>query len=120
MVESSGAGSSAATLPYRQDIDGVLEGAIGSYGLGESELRGWLGKLEPALDDLRKDWETGSLAILRIPEETSDIAPAEAAIANLMEGASTVLFFGTGGSSLGGQTLAQLAGWNIPGAADEA
>ena len=120
MVESSGAGSSVATLPYRQDIDGVLEGAIGSYGLAESELRGWLGKLEPALDDLRKDWETGSLAILRIPEETSDIAPAEAAMAKLMEGASTVLFFGTGGSSLGGQTLAQLAGWNIPGAADEA
>ncbi len=120
MVESSGAGSSVATLPYRQDIDGVLEGAIGSYGLGESELRGWLGRLEPALDDLRNDWETGSLAILRIPEETSDIAPAEAAMAKLMEGASTVLFFGTGGSSLGGQTLAQLAGWNIPGAADEA
>jgi glucose-6-phosphate isomerase len=120
MVESSGAGSSVATLPYRQDIDGVLEGAIGSYGLGESELRGWLGRLEPALDDLRKDWETGKLAILRIPDETSDIAPAEAAMAKLMEGASTVLFFGTGGSSLGGQTLAQLAGWNIPGAADEA
>ena len=25
------------------------------------------------------------------------------------------MFFGTGGSSLGGQTLAQLGGWGIPG-----
>jgi glucose-6-phosphate isomerase len=30
-------------------------------------------------------------------------------------GARTLVFFGTGGSGLGGQTLAQLAGWNIPG-----
>ena len=28
-----------------------------------------------------------------------------------------VIFFGTGGSSLGGQTLAQLGGWHIPGIA---
>ncbi len=115
MVELSGAGSSAATLPYRQDIDGVLEGAIGSYGLAESELRGWLGKLEPALDDLRKDWETGSLAILRIPEETSDIAPAEAAMAKLYGRREHGPVLRHGGSSLGGQTLAQLGGWNIPG-----
>ena len=31
-----------------------------------------------------------------------------------------MIFFGTGGSSLGGQTLAQLGGWHIPGTADEA
>jgi hypothetical protein len=34
------------------------------------------------------------------------------------DGAGTIVFFGTGGYSLGGQTLAQLAGWNIPGGAD--
>src|SRR5690606_17854171 len=103
MVESSGAGSSAATLPYRQNIEGVLEGAIGSHGLSESALRGWLDRLGPALDDLRKDWETGRLAILRVPEETSDIPPAEAAMARLMEGASATALSGPGGSSLGGQ-----------------
>jgi glucose-6-phosphate isomerase len=56
---------------------------------------------------------------LRIPEETSDIADAEAALARLSEGANTLIFFGTGGSSLGGQTLAQIAGWKIPGVATE-
>ena len=29
-----------------------------------------------------------------------------------------IVFFGTGGSGLGGQTLAQMAGWNIPGGGD--
>ena len=31
-----------------------------------------------------------------------------------------MIFFGTGGSSLGGQALAQLGGWHIPGTADAA
>jgi glucose-6-phosphate isomerase len=33
----------------------------------------------------------------------------------LSVGAKKIVFFGTGGSGLGGQTLAQFAGWNIPG-----
>jgi glucose-6-phosphate isomerase len=33
----------------------------------------------------------------------------------LSRGAETLVFFGTGGSSLGGQTLAQFGGWSIPG-----
>jgi glucose-6-phosphate isomerase len=40
-------------------------------------------------------------------------------MAALSAGAQKIIFFGTGGSSLGGQTLAQLSGWDIPGAADE-
>jgi glucose-6-phosphate isomerase len=32
-----------------------------------------------------------------------------------MDGASTLVVFGTGGSSLGGQAIAQLGGWSIPG-----
>ena len=44
------------------------------------------------------------------PKTTDDIVAAEAALARLSEGAQTIVFFGTGGSSLGGQTLAQLDG----------
>lgn len=120
MVEWAQAKSAAANLPFRQSIDGLLEPAIGHHGLSDDELRRWMAKLEPALEELRKDWETGELPLLRIPEETTDIAAAEAAMAELSAGASTIAFFGTGGSSLGGQTLAQLAGWDIPGATDEA
>ncbi|MCL4768542.1 MAG: glucose-6-phosphate isomerase [Hyphomicrobiaceae bacterium] len=119
MVGSVRARSAAHPLPYRQGIDGLLDSAIGSHGLSDADLQRWLAKLEPELDRLWQQLETGSLPLLRVPEETADIAAAEAALANLSAGARTIVFFGTGGSSLGGQTLAQLSGWFVPGAADE-
>lgn len=107
-----------SVLPFRQIVDGVLDDTIGSHGLSRADFDRWVAKLAPALNDLRRDWETGRLPLLRVPEETEDLAPAEKAMAALSEGAETIVFFGTGGSSLGGQTLAQLAGWCIPGVAD--
>ena len=41
--------------------------------------------------------------------------PSSAMPTLLRDGASDVVFLGTGGSSLGGQTLAQLAGYAVPG-----
>ena len=52
---------------------------------------------------------------LRVPEWRDDIDLAREALQRLIHGARTLVFFGTGGSSLGGQTLAQLGGWGIPG-----
>ncbi|MBX9588477.1 MAG: hypothetical protein K2X43_04175 [Hyphomonadaceae bacterium] len=105
---------------YRQAIAGCLDGAIGHHGLSEAELVPWLDRLAPALARLQDDYRTRRLPHLRIPEESTDIVAAEAAFARLCQGARAVIFFGTGGSSLGGQTLAQLGGWHIPGTADEA
>jgi glucose-6-phosphate isomerase len=107
-------------MPYRQSIAGCLAGAIGSHGLSQRELDGWLDRLAPALAELKADYHARRLPHLRIPEHSADIAEAEAAFARLSRGARAVIFFGTGGSSLGGQTLAQLGGWHIPGTADEA
>lgn len=103
-----------------QRIDGCLDKTIGEAGLTRFELDAWLDKLQPALTELKADYASGSLPLLRIPEATDDIIASEAAIARLSESAQTIVFFGTGGSSLGGQALAQLAGWNIPGGADAA
>jgi glucose-6-phosphate isomerase len=113
-------GKRAGTAPYTQSIDGCLEGAIGKYGLTPAELSRWLDPLGPAIAALQEDYRTRRLPHLRIAEDTADVAAAEAALANLSKGADTIVFFGIGGSSLGGQTLAQLGGWNIPGMANEA
>jgi glucose-6-phosphate isomerase len=99
---------------FVQDLAGCLDVAIGSHGLTQAELKIWLAKAEPALDGLRKDYETGALPLLKICEETADLDAAETALAKLSAGAQTIVFFGTGGSGLGGQTLAQIAGWGIP------
>jgi glucose-6-phosphate isomerase len=106
--------------PYSQSIEGCLETAIGKYGLTPVELGRWLDPLAPAVAALQQDYRTRRLPHLRIAEETADVAAAEVALARLSKGADTIVFFGIGGSSLGGQTLAQLGGWNIPGMADEA
>jgi glucose-6-phosphate isomerase len=105
---------------YRQSIAGCLEDAIGRHGLSQAELTSWLDRLAPALSRLQDDYKTRRLPHLRIAEESADIDAAEAAFATLCRGARAVIFFGTGGSSLGGQTLAQLGGWHIPGVANEA
>jgi glucose-6-phosphate isomerase len=105
---------------YGQSIHGCLSGAIGRYGLSEAELAPWLDRLVPAIEGLKDDYQARRLALLHILEDEADIAAAESAFAALSRGARDIIFFGTGGSSLGGQALAQLGGWNIPGMADEA
>jgi len=104
---------------YRQSIAGCLAGAIGRHGLTPGELARWLAPLGAAIAALQEDYRSHRLAHLRIAEETADLAAAEAALSVLSKGADTIVFFGVGGSSLGGQTLAQLGGWNIPGMASE-
>jgi glucose-6-phosphate isomerase len=105
---------------YSLSIDGCLEGAIGEHGLTPTELGSWLDKLAPAVAALQDDYRTSRLPHLRIAEATADIDAAQAALEALSQGADTIVFFGIGGSSLGGQTLAQLGGWHIPGMADAA
>jgi glucose-6-phosphate isomerase len=120
---ASDAGNAAAAmtrLPYTHSIAGCLAGTIGAHGLSEAELGRWLNRLTPALADLQDDYRAYRLPLLRIAEETADVADAEAAFARLATDARVIVFFGVGGSSLGGQTLAQLGGWNVPGTADEA
>ncbi len=104
-----------ASLPYRQSIDGCLDD-VGTYGLTPAELDRWLARIEPGLTALRADHAGSRLELLRIVDETADIDAAKDALASLSEGARLIVFYGTGGSGLGGQTIAQLAGWNIPGA----
>jgi glucose-6-phosphate isomerase len=110
----------ADIAPYTQSIEGCLEAAIGKHGLSVVELDRWLDPLEPALASLQEAYRSRQLPHLRIAEETADVAVAQTALARLSKGAETIVFFGIGGSSLGGQTLAQLGGWNIPGMADAA
>ena len=120
MASATNPGATLSQPPYVQSVGGCMTAAIGGFGLDAAAINRTLERLVPALEHLKQSYGDRSLAILRIAEDTQDIADAEAALAKLSDGARTMVFFGTGGSSLGGQTLAQLAGWNIPGGADAA
>ncbi len=100
-----------------QNISGCFDTKIGPHGLTQDVFAGYLDRLKPEIERLGQEAETGALPILTISRDTQDIEDAKAALEALSVGANLIIFFGTGGSSLGGQTLAQLAGWNIPGAA---
>ena len=102
-------------MTITHSIDGCLEAAIGSLGLSADELARWVAQLGPRLDTLRREARERSLPHIGILYETGDVDEARAAYERLVEGARVVVIFGTGGSSLGGQALAQLGGWFIPG-----
>ncbi len=74
-----------------------------------------LARTSGALDWLRARHADGRLPLLRLPEKRDDIAAILGYAGVLRDGTSDVIFLGTGGSSLGGQTLAQLAGYAVPG-----
>lgn len=102
-------------MAYEQSVSGCLESVIGASGLSEALLRSYQERLDPALQRLREQHAGGSFPLLQTVDATEDIEVARAALDTLCCGARTLIFFGTGGSSLGGQTIAQLGGWYIPG-----
>ncbi len=102
-------------MTYRQSIDGCLSSKIGDAGLNEHRLEQWLTLLTPRFKYLEELAQDKGFALFRVLGETAGIEEARAAYETLAEGAETIVMLGTGGSSLGGQTIAQLGGWSIPG-----
>ena len=102
-------------MPIIQNIDTALEKNVGPHGIADAALSGALARAEGALDRLRQHYTEGTLPLLRLPEKQDDLAQIREAAARLKDGASDIVILGTGGSSLGGQTIAQLAGFNVPG-----
>ncbi|HET9619495.1 MAG TPA: glucose-6-phosphate isomerase [Pseudolabrys sp.] len=102
-------------MPVAQNIDNALEKNIGAHGVSDAALTAALARTEAALDRLRQHYTDGTLPLLRLSEKQDDIAGIREAAARLKDGASDIVILGTGGSSLGGQTIAQLAGFNVPG-----
>ncbi|TVR10566.1 MAG: glucose-6-phosphate isomerase [Salinarimonadaceae bacterium] len=102
-------------MTLRQAIDTAMGAQIGGAGVPKTALDAALSAVETGLGRLREEAETGVLPLLSLPERTDDLGSTQAAAERLGAGATDVVFLGTGGSSLGGQALAQLAGYMVPG-----
>ncbi len=104
-------------MPLAFDHARCLAPAIGAAGLDPALLEAGRDRLARAVASVRARHEAGDLPLLDLPGDRDDLAAIAEAATRLTRGASDILVLGTGGSSLGGQTLAQVAGWNLPGAA---
>ena len=99
-------------MPLRQLIDNAL---AGSEGVSAGAFADALRRTAPALASLRMRHADGNLPLLRLPAKHDDITELRETAARLSANATDIVILGTGGSSLGGQTLAQLAGYAVPG-----
>src|SRR5258708_16371518 len=102
-------------MPFKQNIDSARAETIGRHGITKAALDAALHRCGPALDWLRKAHADDKLPLLRLPDKTSDVDEIKQAATRLRAGASDIVVLGVGGSSLGGQTLAQLAGIAVRG-----
>jgi len=101
--------------PYRQSVAGCDATRLGREDLAEIVDPAMEARLQETVRDMRVAHKAGAHPVLGVAALGDDLVLAEAALERLSVDAETIVFFGTGGSSLGGQVLAQVAGWNIPG-----
>jgi glucose-6-phosphate isomerase len=102
-------------MRFQQDIESARAENIGPHGIARTALEDALRRTEAALDGLRDAHAQETLPLLRLPARTADLDEIRQAAARLGAGASDVVVLGIGGSSLGGQTIAQLAGVGVRG-----
>jgi glucose-6-phosphate isomerase len=102
-------------MPLIQSIETARAEHIGAEGVTAATFDNVLGRSVEALDWLRSRHDDGTLPLLRLPAARDDLSSIRDAARRLSAGASDIVILGTGGSSLGGQTLAQLAGHGVPG-----
>ncbi|MDP6390280.1 MAG: glucose-6-phosphate isomerase [Alphaproteobacteria bacterium] len=95
-------------MPYRQLIETCFSDAIGEGGLDRAAFETTLAEAARALDGLCRNRDAGSLPLLALPARTDDLAAIAQIAERFRKSFDDVLVLGTGGSSLGGRTLAAL------------
>jgi glucose-6-phosphate isomerase len=102
-------------MPLIQSIDSALEKNIGQHGVSAGALSDALARADKALDWLRARHADGGLPLLNLPQARDELPALRDLAVRFADRATDIVLLGTGGSSLGGQTLAQLAGHAVPG-----
>jgi glucose-6-phosphate isomerase len=96
-------------MHYQHDYKTILSEAVGPHGLTSVEFEKVLAEAAPSLEKLRARQKDGSLPLLRLPARRDDLTELNDVADELRRRFDHVVVLGTGGSSLGGQTLYALA-----------
>jgi glucose-6-phosphate isomerase len=107
------------TALYTHVTDACMEAAIGEMGLKPGEYAEVLAACWPAMEGLRRAHETMRLPLLRLPARRDDLELLGPIAVRYRQEFDDVVLLGTGGASLGGQTISALADFGFgqrPGA----
>lgn len=99
---------------YSHDISGCMEDRAGAAGLAPPQLTAAMERATEARERVCAMYHDRALPLLRLPELSTDMSASKEVAAFLRDGATDIVFLGTGGSSLGAQALVQLAGYRVP------
>lgn len=94
-------------LAYSDFLDSCFADRIGPDGLTTAQFESALEAAAPTLERLHRRYEEG-MPLLRLPEMRDDFETIESHANRLRAAYSDLVILGTGGSSLGGQSLAAL------------
>jgi len=97
------------TALYQHLTDTCFEPAIGETGLSEAEYSETIAACWPAIEGLRRAHETMRLPLLRLPKRHDDLEVLGPIALRYRQDFDDVVLLGTGGASLGGQTISALA-----------
>jgi glucose-6-phosphate isomerase len=93
-------------MPYQQQIDSCFRETIDGAGITRAELKPFVDQAAGALQAIKA--RRAELPLWQLPARRDDLVPLVEP-ADAFARFETVVLFGTGGSSLGGQALAELA-----------
>lgn len=94
---------------YRHDIKNCFASAIGGRGLTDDQYAASLAQTGAALEAIAQAYADNSLPLLRLAETDADLQSLKPVAERWRQDFDDVVVLGTGGSSLGGQTVCALA-----------
>ena len=92
-------------MNFEHIIDSCFHDEIGGAGLVRAAYESTLGQVTPSLASLKAAHDDGRLPLLRLPAAIKDLEDLRPVAERLRAEFDDVVILGTGGSSLGGQTL---------------
>ena len=101
-------------MAYQHKIHGCYGSQIGDRGVSADFLDTYRPALKEALLKFQDIYEKGTLPHFKLPFLRKDLSESQSLISKFQDEFSDVLILGTGGSSLGGQTLAALSKEKTP------
>ena len=94
---------------YRQIIQDCFATHVGPQGLSDADFAELRAQTGPVIDAVNAQFAAGNLPLLGLPGATQDLDDLAPVAKRFRDNFADVVVLGTGGSSLGGQTLYSLA-----------